>query len=152
MHVEHSPSGPPIKTSVSVIIAEMFRSTLKERYGWSFRLCSLVQCYRQYLLLMTQPPNIIVYDTVSPNNLLDKTSTFLPFCQMFGPAVAAVVPPIPGDFRRDLLPKHCRSEIPQGPLIIIRKVFGRGLAPHGQCQQNIHTFCMWSYVRCFIFI
>lgn len=65
----------------------------------------------------------------STNNLPDKTLTFLPFCQMFGPAVAAVVPPIPGDVGREMLPKQSHSEIPQGPLIVVRKVSGRGLAP-----------------------
>lgn len=38
-------------------------------------------------------------------------------------------PSNPRGHGRALLPKQSRSEIPEGPLIVIRKVFGRGLAP-----------------------
>lgn len=88
---------------------------------------------------MTAPPYMILNATLSTNNLPDKTLTFLPFCQMFGPAAAAAVPPIPGDVGRELLPKRSHSEIPQGPLIVIRKVFGRGLAPSQATANQLST-------------
>ncbi len=106
-------------------------------------LCSL-----QSLLTMTAPSYMILSATLSTNNLPDKTLTFLAFCQMFGPAAAAVVPQIPWDNRQELLPKRSHSEIPQGPLIVIRKVFGRGLAPSQATANqlstpiNEHTACV----------
>lgn len=88
----------------------------------------------------------------------DKTLTFLPFYQMFGPAAAAVVPPISGDVRRELLPKRSRSQIPQGPLIVIRKVFRRGLALSQATANkistsiNAHAVCVRAYMKVSVFI
>ncbi|CAB1452755.1 unnamed protein product [Pleuronectes platessa] len=75
----------------------------------------------QFPLMMIEPSNMSLVATLSPNTLLDKTLTFLPFCQMLGPAVADVVLPIPGDLRQEPLPESSCSEIPQGPMIVIRK-------------------------------
>lgn len=100
---------------------------------------SCAPCCLQSLLTMTAPSYMILSATVPTNNLLDKTLTSLPFCQMFGPAAAAVVPPIPGDVGRELLPKQSHSGIPQGPLIVIRKVFGRGLIPSRAAANKLST-------------
>lgn len=54
-----------------------------------------MRCCLPSLLTTTASLNTMLSATVSPNNL-DKTLTFKPFCQMFGPAVAAVVPLILG--------------------------------------------------------
>lgn len=46
---------------------------------------------------------------------------------MFGPAVPAVVPALlSGDIWQELLPNQSHSEVPRRPLIVPRKVFGRG--------------------------
>lgn len=57
---------------------------------------SLPCCLRS-LLTMAAPSRAVLGAAISTYNLPDKTLTFLPFCQMFGPAAAAVVPLIPGD-------------------------------------------------------
>lgn len=58
---------------------------------------------------------------------------------MCGPAAAAAVPSIPRDAGRELLPKLNHSDIPQGPLIVIRKVFGRGIAPSQATANKLST-------------
>lgn len=77
--VKHCPSGLPIKSAVSFIIAEMFNSTLKERCRWLLRLGSSAPCCLQSMLTMTAPFYMIRSATNSPNNLWDKALTFLPF-------------------------------------------------------------------------
>lgn len=138
--VQHCPSGLPIKSAVSFIIAEMFNSTLKERCRWLLRLGSSAPCCLQSMLTMTAPFYMIRSATNSPNNLLGQGFDFPTFlCQMFGPAATAVVPPISRDLGWLLLPNKIGSEIPQGPLIVIRKVFRRGLAPSQATASKIPT-------------
>lgn len=117
----------------------MFSSTLKERYRWLFRLGSGVLCSLQSLLRMTALSYTILSVTVSTNNLPDKTLTFLPFCQMFGPAAAAVVPAIPGDADENC----CQSRAIQnssGTIDRHQKGLWKGTRPFaGHCQQITHT-------------
>lgn len=93
---------------------------------------------------------MILSATVSTNNLPDKTLTFLPFCQMFGPAAAAVVPLIPGDMDESC----CQSKAIQNPSGTIdrhQKGLWKGTRPFtGHCQQITHTnqwtYCTWVHV------
>lgn len=87
---------------------------------------------------------------------------------MLGPAAAAVVPLVPGDRVQGPLPKMGYAQIPQGSLIV-RKVFGRGLAPsqatanqistpingHTACEgMSAHFISIWCWpllwIRCFL--
>lgn len=138
--VQHSPSGLPIKSALSFIIAEMFNSTLKERCRWLLRLGSSAPCCLQSMLTMTAPFYMICSATNSPNNLWDKASTFLPFsARCLALLQQLLSPPISRDLGRLLLPNKIGSEIPQGPLIVIRKVFRRVLAPSQATANKIPT-------------
>lgn len=121
------PRAAPTKP-VLFIIAEMLSSTLRERFRWLVCLGSSAPCRLQSLLTVTAQSYTILSLFARPP---DRTLTFPPFCQMFGPAEPAVVPAlVPGEVWWELLPNQSHSEIPHRPWIALRKVFARGLSLH----------------------
>lgn len=104
--------------------------------------CSMLFAVSFNNLTMTAPSYMILSAYIFLLATLRSALTFLPF-----PARCLVLlrqllsSPNPGELS-ELLSERSDSEIPQGPVIAVRKVFGRGLIPSRATTAkiwNIHT-------------